>query len=110
MDLLSNTPGMHTSACLVLAFGRPFVQRILAPRDGYEFGSSPSVQQLGLAWWVTYGGILLLLHHLWLFYFELFRFDRFFSTLLRALSSTVFTLLLCILVQYLFAARQRRRI
>ena len=42
MDLFSNTPGLHTSACTVLAFGRPFALRLVEPRDGYEFGRRPN--------------------------------------------------------------------
>ncbi|MEZ4737811.1 MAG: hypothetical protein R2818_00225 [Flavobacteriales bacterium] len=35
---------------------------------------------MGIAWYLTYTGLLLLLHHLWLFFVEVHRFDSFFST------------------------------
>ena len=35
VDVFSNTMGMHAAACLVMAYARPSLLRILAPRDGY---------------------------------------------------------------------------
>ena len=109
MDLFTNTPGMHTSACLVMMYTRSFWQRIIAPREGYEFGMRPDTQRMGFFWFLTYAGMLVLVHHLWLFFFELHRFDRFFSTLLRALGSGVFTLVLCLLAQLLTRGPGRER-
>lgn len=36
IDIFSGTPGMHASACLVLAFIRPGFLNLIAPREGYE--------------------------------------------------------------------------
>jgi rod shape-determining protein MreD len=41
IDLFSGSPGMHASATLLAGFARPFVLRVIAPRDGYDPGSSP---------------------------------------------------------------------
>ncbi len=38
IDLFSGSPGMHTSATLLAGFSRPYVLRIISPRDGYESG------------------------------------------------------------------------
>ena len=94
---------------VVMMYVRSFWQRLLAPREGYEFGMRPDTQHMGFSWFLTYAGVLVLVHHLWLFFFELHRFDRFFSTLLRALSSGGFTLALCVLVQLLARRSGRER-
>ncbi len=109
MDLFSSTPGMHMSACLVMVYGRIHLLRLLAPREGYEFGMQPSVPSMGIAWFLTYAGVLILLHHIWLFYVELLRFDRFFGTFLRAVLSASFTLVLVLLTQFLTARPERDR-
>ncbi len=36
IDLFTGTPGMHTSATVLAGFVRPYVLRIISPRDGYE--------------------------------------------------------------------------
>lgn len=108
VDVFTNTLGLHASACLVTAFSRPLVLTIFSPREGYEFGSRPHLQDYGLGWFLPYAGILTLIHHLSLFYLEYFRFSEFFQTFGRALTSTVFTLLLMVMVQYLtFSERGR---
>lgn len=109
MDVASDTPGMHMSACIVMMFARKRMLALMSPREGYEFGMRPTVPRMGLAWFVTYAGMLILLHHLWLFFVELHRFDGFFSTLLRAILSAAFTLALCLLTQFLTTREQRGR-
>ncbi|MEO6903339.1 MAG: rod shape-determining protein MreD [Bacteroidia bacterium] len=106
IDLFSDTAGMHAAACVFMAYIRPTVLKISSPRDGYEFGAKPTIQYLGIPWFVSYAGMLILAHHLVLFYIEVFRFNEFFSTLLRVLISSFFTLLLVIFSQYLFQSKK----
>lgn len=109
VDFFSNTPGMHMSACVVMAFSRTYVLRLIAPRDGYEFGMRPTAMRMGLTWFMTYAGVLILLHHVWLFFVEIGRFDALFSTLSRAILSAAFTLALCLLAQFLTSRPDRSR-
>lgn len=109
LDLFSSTPGMHMSACVLMMYVRINLLRLLAPREGYEFGTRPTLPRMGFAWYVTYAGILILVHHLWLFMVEVHRFDGFFGTLLRAVLSAVFTFALCLLAQFLTSNADRDR-
>ncbi len=109
MDFFSSTPGMHASACVVMAYARIWMLRILAPRDGYDYTKRPIVQHMGLTWYMTFAGVLVLLHHLWLFFVEVYRFDDFFTTFLRALMSAAATLVLCLLAQALSSREIRQR-
>lgn len=108
MDAFNSTPGMHMSACTVMMFARIRLLRLMAPRDGYEFGMRPTVPRMGLAWFATNAGALILLHHLWLFFAEVHRFDAFPGTLLRAVLSAAFTLALCLLAQLLTSRAELR--
>lgn len=99
VDIFSNTLGMHASACLFLAYCRPFVLNILAPREGYETNQTPGYQDFNFIWFISYAGILTLLHHSFLFFVEIFRFTDFFHTLGRILASSFFTLLLISITQ-----------
>ena len=109
MDMFSSTPGMHMSACTLMMFARIHLTRLLAPREGYEYGMVPSVASMGMAWFLTYAGTLVLIHHLWLFFVEIGRAGPFFSTFFRALLSGIFTLGLCLLAQFLTTRPDRRR-
>lgn len=102
VDLFSHTPGMHTSATLFMAFLRPYVLEFFSPRDGYETETYPILRYYGLNWFLKYTTILVLAHHLFLFYVEVFRFSDFFLTLGRALASSVFTIILVLISQYFY--------
>ncbi len=100
VDLFNQTPGMHAAATVFMAFLRPYVLRMSAPRDGYETGSFPRLYYFGFQWFLRYTVILVLAHHFVLFYTEVFRFTEFFSTLLRVLLSSLFSVILIMLSQY----------
>ncbi|MCE9540246.1 MAG: rod shape-determining protein MreD [Bacteroidetes bacterium] len=102
IDLFYDTAGMHAAACVFIAYLRPGLLKLFSPRDGYEFGTQPTIQYLGIPWFLSYSGILILLHHIVLFYIEVFRFSEFFTTFFRVIVSSVFTLLLVVISQYLF--------
>jgi rod shape-determining protein MreD len=100
VDLFTQTPGMHAFATVFMAFLRPFVLEMSSPRDGYEPGTFPRLAYYGFQWFLRYTVILVLAHHLVLFYIEVFRFAEFFSTLLRVLLSSLFSIILIMLSQY----------
>ena len=43
IDFFSGTPGIHTSATVLAGFVRPYVLRVVSPRDGYELSPAPSM-------------------------------------------------------------------
>jgi len=102
IDMFYDTAGMHAAACVFIGYLRPGLLKLFSPRDGYEFGTQPTIQYLGIPWFLSYSAILIVLHHLVLFYIEVFRFSEFFSTLLRVIISSMFTILLVVISQYLF--------
>lgn len=109
MDGFMDTPGFHASACLWLAFLMPVVQRFISPRDGYDFGQKPTIQSMGLRWFLVYAGILTFIHHLWLFNIEFFRFSEILSTLGRVTVSSLATVILLVLFQFLTYAQRSQQ-
>ena len=108
IDVFYDTAGMHAAACVFMAYIRPATLKLFSPRDGYESGTQPTIQYLGIPWFLSYAGILILAHHVILFYLEIFRFSEFFSTLLRVVVSAVCTLLLVVVSQYLFNRKKEQ--
>lgn len=102
IDMFYDTQGMHAAASVFMAFCRPRVLKLFSPREGYEFGVKPTIQYLGVPWFVSYAGILVLLHHMALFYIEVFHFSEFFFTMLRVITSAAATIVLVIVSQFLF--------
>lgn len=101
IDMFQNTPGMHAAACLLMIYVRPYWLKMIAPRDGYDIETEPSIKKLGFAWYMAYSTLLVFVHHFFLFFIEVFRFSEFFDTLMRIALSSILTLLLIIIAQYL---------
>ena len=100
IDLDSSTIGYHTVATVFMAYFRFHLLRFIAPRDGYEPGMTPTLQSLGLSWFFKYASILTLAHHLVLFWVESFRFGDLLPATLRAIASSIFTILLIFIYQF----------
>jgi hypothetical protein len=106
VDIFQHTPGMHAAASVTLAFFRPGIIRLVGKKENLEPWQYPNVRNAGALWFLTYTLILVFLHHLFLFYLEVFRFSEFFHTLLKVFINTVLTSLLIMLIQYLFFSRR----
>jgi rod shape-determining protein MreD len=105
IDLFSHTLGMHAFACVLVAYIRPFLLKVIAPREGYDAGTTPGVKYFGLDWFMRYAVIIVFTHHFALFFIETFKFHEFFSTLFRVILSSIFTLIIILLSQLLMVKR-----
>lgn len=101
IDVFSNTLGMHASACVFMAYLRPYILNYLSVREGYEQGTLPGVYHYGFSWFLKYSIILVLAHHTFLFFIEMFSFANFSETIIRIIFSTFFTLTLVVTSQFL---------
>jgi len=100
IDIYSGSPGMHSSASVLAGFVRPYVLRLISPRNGYEMGAQPSMLIYGFRWFLLYSVIIVIVHHTALFYLEVFRFTDFFRTLLRVMLSSVFTIIFVLIIEF----------
>lgn len=100
VDFFSGSPGMHSSATVLAGFVRPYILRIISPRDGYEGQSEPSMFNYGVRWFLAYTFLMVMVHHTALFYIEVFRFTDFFRTLLRVLLSSFFTITFIMIFEF----------
>ena len=108
IDYFYDSSGLHAFACTTMGFARYYVLKFISPREGYDAGVQPTVEDMGLAWFLSYAGTLVLIHHLIFFYLEAFRFSDFFRTLLRVILSSIGTFGFIYLIQFLFYTNKKR--
>jgi len=108
VDLFEHTPGIHASATVFMGFARPWIIRLVGKKEDLEPGQYPNIPDFGTLWFFTYTIILVFLHHLVLFYIEIFRLNEFFITLLKIIINTGITTILIIIIQFLFYSRSKR--
>ena len=100
VDIFSNTGGMHAAATTFMAFVRPHVITLITAKE-MDKSDYPGLSQYGLRWFLYYSGILVLLHHFFFFYLEAFTFIDFFGTMFRVILSSVFTVFIIVLSQFI---------
>jgi rod shape-determining protein MreD len=100
IDTFCDSPGIHTSATVFAGFIRPYLLRAILPREGFESGLSPGIKTFGFIWFLQYSFIMVLLHHIFLFFIETFTFGSFYLVLWRTFLSVIFTMILLVISQY----------
>ena len=101
IDAFTNTMGVHAFACVLTAFVRPGVLSVIATRETLESVSAPRVENMNLQWFTGYAAFIIAVHHLVLFYIEAFTLEGFLFTLIRIILSSILTLTLVVLSQFL---------
>ena len=109
VDAFYNTPGLHTAACVVLAFVRVLFISITVQKDGFDNEPEPSLSLMGFRWFFTYALVLTVFHHFFLFNLEVFRLDEIQYTLSRVVLSSIFTVFLMLMSGLIFYRSKERK-
>ena len=100
IDVFSNSLGIHSAATVFIAYFRPLAIRVISNRED-DRSDYPGLRQNSLIWFVRYAAIMVVVNHILLFYIEVFTFANFFNTIYRALISSVFSIIVIVLSQFL---------
>ena len=100
MDTFYDTMGIHAAACVLLAFLRPSVIRLITPRGDLDSGMHLSLKAMGTPWFLSYALTLVFIHHAVLFFVEAANPALFLPALIRTICSAVFTTLVVVILQY----------
>jgi len=107
IDIFSNKFGLHASSAVVMAYFRPVIFKLFAPRDGYESENESNIYEMGYRWFIYVFGILLIIHHTWFFLIEHFKLNEF-PLLMRKIGlSVLLSFTLSLLVQLIFVSRKK---
>jgi hypothetical protein len=102
IDSISNTYGLHASSAVLIAYLRPILFKTFEPRDGYDNIEETNIYRMEATWWLYVFGLITLIHHLWFFTLEIFKFNEIWFILQKTFLSVPITLLVCILIQVIF--------
>ncbi|MDN3707854.1 rod shape-determining protein MreD [Myroides ceti] len=96
LDIFNNSGGVHAAACVMLAYFRESFLKI-------SFGVSYEYHMLRItnkisSELITYVAISVILHHIVLLFLEIFSFGFIFEILLRILTSSVFTIIIILIM------------
>lgn len=104
VDVFMNSLGIHTAATVFIAYLRPVVVRSVSSHEE-DRNDYPGLYQNKFKWFLSYATIMVVLHHLVLFYIEVFTFNDFFRTLYHVVLSSLFSVFIIVLSQFLIFRR-----
>lgn len=101
MDSFFDTIGINAFVCVFVAYVRPYILKTLTPGGGYDAMTEISISYMGFVWFVKYAALTIFIHHFIFFTLEAWDLSLFFTIMLRSFLSTLFTLFVLVLLQYL---------
>lgn len=105
VDLFSDSGGVHAAASVLIAYIRPIILKFsfgaMYEHQTIKFGTTDIGQR------ITYLTILTVIHHFVLFSLEIFNSSKIPLILKKSLFSSIFTIILCLLITILFSRRSR---
>ncbi len=96
IDIACNSLGVHSAACTLIAFIRPFLLNKIS-LETQKKTDEPSIQSLGFIAYFKLITILVLLHHSAIFFLSAFTWTNWYITLLQVLVSSIISIGLILL-------------
>ena len=93
MDVFCNSLGVHTAACILLMFIRPYLIGAIV-NDKDRLNEQISLRSIGMEALIKYVVILVLVHHLMVFMLAAWSWSHFGFVLLETLVSSIITCLI----------------
>lgn len=102
VDVFYNTLGLHSAACVAMAWTRSTFMNITLQYEDYEAMTTPKMGTMPTQWFLIYAFVLTFIHHLVLFTLEIFSLSNFLITLSSTFFSCIFTLSIILLFEFVF--------
>ena len=97
LDMFYDSPGLHASTLVVVAYVRNYILKFLEPRDGYNIDITPSIKNFGFNWFIIYSSILVFINVFWYFSVEAFSFHYISDIILKTIFSFIFSEIIILL-------------
>ncbi len=105
VDLFLDSGGVHAAACVTIAYIRPVLLKFsfgtIYDYQTIKFNTTEFGQRL------TYFSAIIFIHHLILFSLEIFNSSKIILILKKTLFSSIFTIILCLLITILFSRKNK---
>lgn len=106
VDMFLDSGGIHAAASVTIAFIRPAALKFsfgaIYEHQAVKFSNIDFGQRL------TYISILTVIHHFILFLLEIFNFSKIILVLKNTLFSSIFTIILCVLIAIIFSRNEKK--
>ncbi len=110
IDYYAMTPGLHAAAGSLVAFLRPFIINLFAPKDSTEFSyKEPSPKAMGWSAYLLYALMLSFVHNFYLLFLEWLSFGSFINFLMKVIIGTAISMLMIVIAELIFPRKLKFR-
>ena len=109
IDIFAFGGGLFTSSAVAMALVLPFIDRLLAPREGYEVTDEPNIKSMGVQWFSIRTIAALAVHNLWMFSMEAGRWGLVLVGWGKAITSSLICWLLFVVVLQLAQSKGKKQ-
>lgn len=102
VDLFYDSPGVHASAMVFMAWIRPAILSMVEPRGGYDKNQSPAKKYQGINWFFSYSSAMIFGFLFWYFSVEAFTFVYIIDIFLRTVFSFFVSMVFILIYQFIF--------
>lgn len=106
IDFFYDSPGIHASAGVFTGYARGLILDLLEPYEGYNVNDSPTIETMGISWFMSYASILLGLHLLYYFSVEAFSFVYIFEIAMNTIFSFIASFIILMLFLLIFRPKR----
>ena len=106
LDVFENNIGLNSSSLVFLAFIKPYMEKVLIPKNSVDEKESLSLQVLGIQNFSVYSFFLIFLHNLFLFLLESFSASDVLYMIIKSLVSSIVTYFVIIILQLFMYKRK----
>lgn len=110
VDLFNGTPGLNAAATVLMAFVRPMIINVMTRRNDIDPNEEPSINNMGITWFMIYSFILLMIHNLSLFMLEAFSFKLVNKVIIQTVLSVIVSLSIIIIITLLFKKSNKKKL
>lgn len=100
VDVFSSSLGVHAFASVFVGYLRAVIIRMITNREEDQ-SDYPGLAHTKFSWFLSYTAIMVFVHHLVLFYVEVFTLHNFLGTLYRVFLSSLFSIFIIVLSQFI---------
>ena len=108
IDYFSGTLGLHAASCVFMGAAVPFILQLFYSNRDLRQGVCPDIAWFGMKNFILFVLLTVSVHHLVLFFLNVFSIRFFFHTFVSALLNIVFTSITIILYQMIFHSRSSK--
>ena len=94
--------GTHAFSCTIIAFIRPFLLATVAPKDFSAEEGIITVYDIGFQKYLLYVGVLVVIHHFFVFLIDELRVDSVFTLIKQLFVSSLVSMFIILCLQYIF--------